>query len=79
MMELEDSRQQLAYILEDIRAIRSVALMADEEHDWNSEGDVVRLIALAAEPIMGRLEEVISELNAVISENTAGDTDVTAG
>ena len=79
MMELEDSRQQLAYILEDIRAIRSVALMADEEHDWNSEGDVVRLIALAAEAIMDRLEEVISELNAVISENTAGDTDVTAG
>ena len=79
MMELEDSRQQLAYILGDIRAIRSVALMADEEHDWNSECDVVRLIALAAEPIMDRLEEVISELNAVISENTAGDTDVTAG
>ena len=79
MIELKDNRQQLVFISEDLKAIRSVALMADEEHDWNSEGDVVRLIALAAEPIMDRLEEVISELNAVSSENTAGDTDVTAG
>ena len=79
MMELEDSRQQLTYILEDIRAIRSVALMADETHDWDTEGDVVRLIALATEPVMDKLEEVISELNAVISEDTIGDADVTAG
>ena len=28
MIRLEDSRQQLTYILEDVRAIRSVALMA---------------------------------------------------
>ena len=53
--------------------------MADEEHDWNTESDVVRLIALATEPVMDRLKEVISELNAVISENTTADTDVTAG
>lgn len=79
MIRLEDSRQQLTYILEDIRAIRSVALMADEEHDWDTEGDVVRLIALATEPVMDRLKEVISELNVVISEYTMGDTDVTAG
>ena len=78
MTDLEDSRQQLTYILEDIRAIRSVALMADEEHDWDTEGDAVRLITLAAEPVMDRLKEVISELNAVISENTTADTDVTA-
>ena len=58
MMELEDSKQQLTYILEDIRAIRSVALMADEEHDWDSEGDVVRLIALAAKSVMDRLESI---------------------
>ena len=67
MMELEDSRQQLAYILEDIRAIRSVALMADEEHDWNSEGDVVRLIALAVEPIMKNLEDIIANLDRTTS------------
>lgn len=79
MIRLKDSRQQLTYILEDIRAIRSVALMADEEHDWNTEGDVVRLIALATKPVMDRLEEVISDLNAVISENTMRDIDVTAG
>ena len=79
MIRLKDSRQQLTYILENIRAIRSVALMADEEHDWNTESDVVRLIALATEPVMDRLEEVISELNVVISEYTMGDTDVTAG
>lgn len=79
MMELEDCRQQLTYILEDTRAICSVALMADEEHDWDSEGDVVRLIALAVKPIMDRLKEVISELNVVISEYTMRDTDVTAG
>ena len=53
--------------------------MADEEHDCNSEGDVVRLIALAAKPVMDRLEEVLSNLNAVISENTMRDADVTAG
>ena len=79
MIRLKDSRQQLTYILENISAIRSVALMADEEHDWNTEGDVVRLIALATEPVMDRLEEVISELNVIISEYTMGDTNVTAG
>ncbi|MBQ8054834.1 MAG: hypothetical protein IJ198_13695 [Lachnospiraceae bacterium] len=79
MIKLNDCKQQLTFILEDIRSIRSVALMADEEPDWNAEGDVVRLIALAAKPVMDRLEEVISDLNAVISENTMRDTDVTAG
>lgn len=77
MIKLNDCKQQLTFILEDIRAIRSVALMADEEHDWDSEGDVVRLIALATEPIMYRLEEVVSSLDDVISEKAAEDTDVT--
>ena len=53
--------------------------MADEEHAWNTESDVVRLIALATEQVMDRLKEVISELNVVISEYIMGDTDVTAG
>jgi hypothetical protein len=75
-MRLEDSKQQLAFILEDIRSIRSVALMADAEPNWDAEGDVVRMIALATEPVMQRVEEVISALDAMISE---GDTDVTAG
>ena len=65
MMELEDSRQQLKFISEDLRAIRSVALMADENKDWDAEGDVVRLIALAVEPIMKNLNEVIVNLDRV--------------
>ena len=32
-MELEDSRQQLNFISEDLRAIRSSALIADENRD----------------------------------------------
>lgn len=79
MTKLSDSKQNLTFILEDIRAIRSVALMADEEHDWDIEGDVVRLIALATEPIMEKVEEVISSLDTVISDSPAEDTDVTAG
>lgn len=78
MIRLKDSRQELSYILEDIRAIRSAALLADEERDWDTDGDIVRLIALAAEPIMDRVEEVISSLDDVISESK-GNTDVTAG
>ena len=78
MMELEDSRQQLKFISEDLRAIRAVALLADEEPEWDTEGDIVRLIALATEPVMQKVEEVISSLDAVISESK-GNTDVTAG
>lgn len=78
MIRLKDSRQELSYILEDIRAIRSAALLADEERDWDTDGDIVRLIALATEPIMDRVEEVISSLDDVISESK-GNTDVTAG
>ena len=78
MIKLNDCKQQLTFILEDIRAIRSVALMADEEHDWDTEGDVVRLIALAAEPVMQKIEEVISGLDAVIKIDPAEDTDVSA-
>ena len=33
MMELEDSRQELIYISEDLRAIRTAALMADEDRE----------------------------------------------
>ena len=79
MIRLKDSRKQITYILEDIRAIRSVALMADEEHDWDSEGDVVRLIALAAGPVMDKVEEVISSLDDMISDSPTEDTDVTVG
>ena len=78
MMELEDSLQQLKYISEDIRAIRSVALLADEEPAWDTEGDIVRLIALATGPVMDRLEEVISSLDAAISEVHAENADVAA-
>ena len=78
MMELEDSRQQLKFISEDLRAIRAVALLADEEPERDTEGDIVRLIALATEPVMQKVEEVISSLDAVISESK-GNTDVTAG
>ena len=77
MIRLKDNRQELSYILEDIRAIRSVALLADEERDWDTDGDIVRLIALATEPIMDRLTEVISSLDYVISEKAAEDSDVT--
>ncbi len=67
MMELEDSRQQLKFISEDLQAIRSVALMADENRDWDTEGEIVRLIALAVEPIMRDVvEEVIAKLEMVI-------------
>ena len=69
MMELEDSRQQLKFISEDLQAIRSVALMADENRDWDTEGDIVRLIALAIEPIMRDVEGVISKLEMVIEAN----------
>ena len=79
MIKLNDCKQQLTFILEDIRSIRSVALMADEEPDWNTEGDVVRLIALATEPVMQKVEEVISSLNDMISDSSAEDTDVTTG
>ena len=67
MMELEDSRQELIYISEDLRAIRTAALMADEDREWDTEGDVVRLIALATDPIMKSLDEVITKLDKVIS------------
>ena len=70
MMELEDSRQQLKFISEDLRAIRTVALLADEEPEWDTEGDIVRLIALATEPVMRNVEDVISTLDAVITEKT---------
>jgi hypothetical protein len=66
MMELEDSRQHLKFISEDLQAIRSVALMADEDRDWDTEGDIVRLIALAVGPIMRDVEEVIAKLDTVI-------------
>lgn len=66
MMELEDSRQELKYISEDLRAIRTAALMADEDREWNTEGDVVRLIALAIEPIMKSLDEVMVKIDRVI-------------
>ena len=65
MIELKDSLQQLNFISGDLRAIRSAALMADENKDWNMEGDVVRLIALAVEPIMENLNEVIVKLDKI--------------
>ena len=76
MMELEDSRQQLKFISEDLRAIRSAALIADENRDWDTEGDVVRLITLAAEPIIRNLDDVITNLDRVISSKSKGLQDI---
>ena len=70
MIELDDSRQKLKFISENLRAIRSVALMADENRDWDTEGDIVRLIALAVEPIMRDMEEVIAKLDAIIKSES---------
>lgn len=76
MMDLEDSRQQLKFISEDLRAIRSAALIADENRDWDTEGDVVRLITLAAEPIIRNLDDVITNLDRVISSKSKGLQDI---
>lgn len=76
MMDLEDSRQQLKFISEDLRAIRSAALIADENRDWDTEGDVVRLITLAAEPIIRNLNDVITNLDRVISSKSKGLQDI---
>lgn len=70
MIELEDSRQKLKFISEDLQAIRSVALMADENRDWDTEGDIVRLISLAVEPIMRDVEEVIAKLDTIIKSES---------
>lgn len=73
MIELNDSLQQLKFISEDLQAIRSVALMADENRDWNCEGDIVRLIGRATEPVIRDIEEIIVTLDKVIkSLNTEG-------
>ena len=70
MIELDDSRQKLKFISENLRAIRSVALMADENRDWDTEGDIVRLISLAVETIMRDVEEVIAKLDAIIKSES---------
>ena len=70
MIELEDSRQKLKFISEDLQAIRSVALMAYENRDWDTEGDIVRLISLAVEPIMRDVEEVIAKLDTIIKSES---------
>ena len=75
MTELKDNRQQLVFISEDLKAIRSVALMADENRDWDTEGDIVRLIALAIEPIIREVEEVIAKLDTIIEAKNTIDED----
>jgi len=67
---LEDFVQELKYISEDLRAVRSVALMADENRDWDTEGDIVRAIALAVGPIMNDLDEVIVKLGTATSTDS---------
>ena len=71
MTGLEDCMQELKFISEDLRAVRSVALMADENRDWDTEGDIVRAIALAVEPITKGLDEVIMKLDTAISSGRA--------
>lgn len=70
MTGLEDFVQELKYISEDLRAVRSVALMADENRDWDTEGDIVRAIALAVGPIMNDLDEVIVKLGTATSTDS---------
>lgn len=71
MKGLEDCVQVLKFISEDLRAVRSVALMADENRDWDTEGDIVRAIALAVGPIMKDLDEVIVKLDTAINADSA--------
>lgn len=75
MIELKDSRQQLKFISDDLLAIRSVALLADDNTAWNIEGDVVRLIALAVEPLMRDVEEIIAKLGTVIGTKDSVNED----
>lgn len=71
MKRLEDCVQELKFISEDLRAVKSVALMADENRDWDTEGDIVRAIALAVGPIMKDLDDVIEKLGTEISTDSA--------
>ena len=71
MKGLEDCVQELKFISEDLRAVKSVALMADENRDWDTEGDIVRAIALAVGPIMKDLDDVIEKLGTEISTDSA--------
>ena len=71
MKGLEDCVQELKFISEDLRAVRSVAFMADENRAWDTEGDIVRAIALAVGPIMNDLDDVIEKLGTEISTDSA--------
>lgn len=51
-----------------------MALLADEEPEWDTEGDIVRLIALATEPVMRDLDKVIAKLDWVIRLERGGLT-----
>lgn len=71
MIRLEDCVQELKFISEDLQAVRSVAFMADENRNWDTEGDIVRAITLAVGPIMKDLDEVIVKLDTAINADSA--------
>ena len=62
MIKLDDSRNLLRSVCDDLEALRAVALMADREDVLSVAGETLRVTARALMPVIADIREAIGTI-----------------
>lgn len=62
MIKLDDSKNLLRSVCDDLEALRAVALMADREDVLSVTGEALRVTARALTPVIADIREAISAI-----------------
>lgn len=71
-MRIDDSRNLLRFACEDLKALKSVVQVVEDQKDWPNEREMLMVVLRALDPIIRDIQEVVDS----ISTELKGENDV---
>lgn len=71
-MRIDDSRNLLRFACEDLKALKSVVQVVEDQKDWPNEREMLMVVLRALDPIIRDIQEVVDSISAELK----GENDV---
>lgn len=67
-ISIADSRNLLRFACEDLKALKSVVQMVEDQKDWPNEREMLAVVLRALGPIISDIEEGINSISEELNE-----------
>ena len=71
-MRIDDSRNLLRFACEDLKALKSVVQVVEDQKDWPNEREMLMVVLRALDPIIRDIQEIVDSISAELK----GENDV---